>query len=153
MTFFPGREYEPEDQVRRECMNAVISGQKASLTQSDLTQMSQERSRDDKKKVDTVFERHAFGFNESIDAVKRSFFYDFKEEVQFGHYKDAVLKYNQAVDSWNELMKLLHEDVNAGTDGELNLSKKQLLALTKILDKVDLRKSVRDSVNRRRFRF
>ena len=153
MTFFPGRKFEPENQVRRECMNAVISGQKASLTQADLTRMSQERSRDDKKKIDTAFERHAFGYGESIDIVARHFFYDFKEGVQYGHYADAVRQYNQAVDRWNAFMELLHEDVNAGADGELNLSKKQLLALTNMLDKVDMRNSVRDSVRRRRVRF
>ena len=153
MVFIPGREYEPENQVRRECMNAVVSGQKASLTQDDLTRMSQECSRDDKKKIDTAFERHAFGYDESIDIIERRFFYEFKEEVQYGRYSDAVRRYSQAVDRWNAFMELLHEDVNAGADGELNLSKKQLLALTNMLDKVDMRNSVRDSVRRRRVRF
>ena len=152
MVFIPGREFEPENQVRQECMEAVVSGQKPMLTQSDLTRMSQERSRDDKKKIDTAFERHAFSPDESIEIIKRRFFYDFKEEVQYAHYSSAVRQYNQAVDRWNAFMERLYTDVNEGSNGELNLSKKQLLSLTKMLDEVDLRNSVRES-SRRRGRF
>lgn len=149
MVFIPGREFEPENQVRQECMEAIISGQKPTLKQSDITRMNQERSRDDKKKVDTAFERHAFGRDESIDVIKYRFFRDFKEEVQHAHYASAVKQYNQAVDRWNALMELLHNDVSKGSNGDLNLSKKQLLTLTKMLDKVDLRNSVRNSSQRR----
>ena len=149
MAFIPGRKFEPENQVRQECMEAIISGQKPTLKQSDITRMNQERSRDDKKKVDTAFERHAFGRDESIDTIKYRFFRDFKEEVQHAHYASAVKQYNQAVDRWNAFMELLHNDVSKGPNGDLNLSKKQLLTLTKMLDKVDLRNSVRNSSQRR----
>mgnify|MGYP007061738573 CR=1 FL=1 len=147
MGFIAGLSFEPEDKVRRECMDAVVSGQKANLTQGDLTRMSQERSRDERQRVETAFERHAFGYNDSITPVDRQFFYDFKEEAQYARYSRAVAQYNQVVCRWNTFMRILYNDVNAGTKGELNLSKKQLLVLTKMLDAADVRGAVGGSTS------